>query len=175
MRVLTVRPPRALHIMQSGKDVENRVRSLGPYIGPVAIHAGLQADEEAMRALPGLPPNGVPRIFHYGAILGTVELTGAHRANDCYQQSIQEAARLFGSDRAAFDALPVPSPRLGGLLSRARLCSTWAHHDCHHLTLADPTPFGEPIRATGRLGLWRPDPELAEAIAYADEMARVGK
>ena len=46
MRALTVRQPWAWAIIHGGKDVENRVRSLGPYRGPVAIHAGLALDHE---------------------------------------------------------------------------------------------------------------------------------
>ena len=41
MRALTVRQPWAWAIVHGGKDVENRTRSLGPYRGPVAIHASL--------------------------------------------------------------------------------------------------------------------------------------
>ena len=42
IRGLTIRQPWAWAIVHGGKDVENRSRSLGPYRGLVAIHAGLE-------------------------------------------------------------------------------------------------------------------------------------
>lgn len=69
MKAITVRQPWALHIMQSGKDVENRTRNIaGSYRGPIVIHAAKVADEEALRALPRLPPNGIPRIFYWRGV-----------------------------------------------------------------------------------------------------------
>ena len=49
MRILTVKQPWAWAIIHGQKDVENRTKSLGPYRGPVAIHAGLvKPDHEAI-------------------------------------------------------------------------------------------------------------------------------
>lgn len=77
MRALTVRQPWAWQIIHQRKNVENRTRNVaGNYRGPVAIHAALRADEAALRCLPARPPSFVtaPRVFHYGAILGVVDL-----------------------------------------------------------------------------------------------------
>lgn len=164
MRILTVRQPWALHIIQSGKDVENRNRNIaGSYRGPVAIHAALKADEQALRDLPGLPPNGIPRVFRYGFIIGVVDLVGVHHAGDCYAQSIDHAAHLYRTDRAAFDALPVTNGS-GGLLGRADYCSPWAEASGWHLDLANPRTLPAPIRFKGGLGLRTLGPEMAERI-----------
>ena len=84
MRILTVRQPYAWQIVHGDKTIENRTRNLaGQYRGPVAIHAALKPDMEALRDLPMRHPRGIPRIHHYGAILGVVDLTSVHHDNDC--------------------------------------------------------------------------------------------
>lgn len=164
IRILTVRQPWALHIIQSGKDVENRTTNIaGSYRGPIAIHAALKADEEALRALLGQPPNGIPRIFHYGAIIGVVDLVDVHYANDCYQQSIADAINLFRNDRPAFDALPITNEG-GGIIGRAKHCSSWAMDYHYHLELANPRPV-DPIPYRGGLGLRKiTDPAVIEQL-----------
>jgi hypothetical protein len=124
MRVLSVRQPWALHIVQSGKDVENRTRNIaGDYRGLVAIHAGKLPDKEALGRLPRLPPNGIPREFHYGAIIGSAVLVDVHRA----------------------DATSCP----GG----EGLCSEWAEAGRWHLVFERPLRLREPLPFTGSLGL----------------------
>jgi hypothetical protein len=159
MRVLTVRQPWAWAIIHGGKDVENRVRNLaGDYRGPIAIHAGLAVFEEegggypeVVRAIESeiqgyrvsddylwevaddLDPED-PR-FVYGAILGVVDLVGAHRTQG------------NGECRPA---------GLGW-------CSRWAESgDLWHLRLADPRPLTAPIPFKGALGL-RTLPDDVEA------------
>ncbi|OOB90733.1 hypothetical protein [Rathayibacter sp. VKM Ac-2630] len=72
VRVLTVRQPWAWAIIYQGKDVENRSRSLGPYRGTVAIHAGLRDDPAGYYdgTRDNLPHEQVAR----GAIIGLVDL-----------------------------------------------------------------------------------------------------
>ena len=49
MRVLTVRQPWAWAILNAGKNIENRSRNIvGSYRGPVAIHAGMTADNDGI-------------------------------------------------------------------------------------------------------------------------------
>lgn len=125
MRVLTVRQPWALHIIQSGKDVENRVRNVaGSYRGPLAIHAALKADEDALYRLPMIAPNRIPRIFHFGAIIGVVHLRATHHAEYC-----QEADE------------------------HGQLCSEWAEPGVHHLELDHPQMLAQPIPFRGALGM----------------------
>ncbi len=149
MRVLTVRQPWAWAIVHGGKDVENRVRSLGPYTGPVAIHVALKgydpSDLRWLRApLGDGPMERADRLGVREAIIGVVDLVDGHRCR-----------RLTGckTGREAHDNM------------RRTLCSPWAEDgDVWHLVLADPRPLTTPIPATGRLGLWRPDPDLLDAI-----------
>lgn len=139
MRVLTVRQPWAWAIIHSGKDVENRTRSLGPYRGPVAIHAGLGAyakDTAASRLHAAAHGAETPTTLHFGAVIGVVDLVDVHA--DC-----TEMVEGHGHTPA---------------------CSQWAMPDHHHLVLANPRPLPRPIPATGRLGLWRPDDTLTAAI-----------
>lgn len=155
LRVLTVRQPWAWAIIHGGKDIENRVRSLGPYRGPVAIHvAGAYAVDGL--DLPALTEacdawckeaggfwHKHPWLRGVGHVIGVVDLVGTHVGGrgGCY---------------------PSPSDP-----TRLAWCSPWAIPDHHHLELANPRPLAAPIPATGRLGLWRPDDDLAAAILEA--------
>jgi hypothetical protein len=142
MRVLTVRQPWAWAIIHGGKDVENRVRSLGPYRGPVAIHAAMRDADLAPYALNvgwqvwwnNEQANGRDPGGQRGHVIGVVDLVGEHREQDC--------AGYYGNDH----------------------CTPWAMSGHRHLELANPRPLPRPIPATGRLGLWRPDDDLLAAI-----------
>jgi hypothetical protein len=139
MRVLTVKQPWAWAIIHGGKDVENRVKSLGPYRGPVAIHAakGWAAAAVAfLRALGIIPPPCLIR----GHIIGVVDLVGVHEWSD--------DAVCYGHEGADGEAT----------------CSPWGMPDHHHLVLANPRALARPIPARGMLGLWRPDAEIEAVI-----------
>jgi hypothetical protein len=126
MRVLTVRQPYAWAIIHGGKDVENRVRGLGGYRGPVAILAGLTgADGEGVSEVwtAGLMTHDPDTR---GAIIGVVDLASAHRDEG-------------------------PGPYDG---SDAVCCeSSWAMADCWHLVLENPRALTTPISYAGALGL----------------------
>lgn len=144
MRVLTVRQPWALHIIQSGKDVENRPRNIaGKYRGPVAIHAGLRADEDALRRLPQKAPNGIPRIFRYGQIIGVVDLIAVHGK---WTHDVVQAAGM---------------PE--GFVEH-ETCSLWAEPDSVHLVLTNPRRLRNPIPFRGALGLRRLDADTIDRI-----------
>lgn len=156
MRVLTVRQPWAWAIIHGGKDVENRVRSLGPYRGPVAIHVSLsiadakawtdQNVQNAMFNAASLP------VWHatVGTVIGVIDLVDVHPSVD-----------------------PEWELPCGGMddMYRGHYCSPWAMADHHHLVLSNPRPLPSPIPATGRLGLWRPDDALLAAIT--EQLAEV--
>jgi hypothetical protein len=145
MRILTVRQPWALHIIQSGKDVENRVHNLaGDYRGPVAIHAALKPDQQALRDLPRKAPNGIPRVFEYGAIIGVVDLVDVHHATECTTE------RLVAEGNTA-----------SLVLGR---CSEWAEPAVHHLELANPRKLARHIPYRGALGLRTLDPAVVSQI-----------
>lgn len=151
MRVLTVKQPWAWAIIHGGKDVENRVRSLGPYRGPVAIHAGLSVAYDVIGDPPTVLSRAVgqwrheeflARVHAYpwsndlGHIIGVVDLTDVHP--DC-----TEPVEGYG---------------------HTPTCSRWAMSGHHHLVLANLRPLPRPIPARGMLGLWRPDADLLGAI-----------
>lgn len=84
MRILTVRQPFAWQIVHGDKNIENRTRNIaGKYRGPVAIHASLKPDMDALRGLPMRHPRGIPRIHYYGSIIGVVDLSSVHHDRDC--------------------------------------------------------------------------------------------
>lgn len=131
MRVLTVRQPWAGAIVHDGKDVENRVRNIaGAYRGPVAIHAGLSYDMDAVLTLPPLyAPIAVDEDGRHlrplGAIIGVVDLVDVHRAAWCWDD----------------------------LGTGPCFCSPWAEASAFHLVLTNPRPMAEPIPFRGALGL----------------------
>jgi hypothetical protein len=93
MRAISVRQPWAWQIIHQGKNIENRTRNIaGKYRGPVAIHASLKADEEALARLPMHAPEWVTasRVFHYGVILGVVDLVDVHPGSEWCEQECDE-------------------------------------------------------------------------------------
>lgn len=156
MRILTVRQPWAWAIIHGGKDVENRVRNIaGDYRGPVAIHAGLQYDENwnsdalanVMNKHPGVWDEPQPWRAQIGAstgaIIGVVDLVGVHYSG------------INGCGTGDGDG-PIP------------MCSAWCEPIAHHLVLANPRPLAEPIPYRGALGLRRLDEETIARITAQD-------
>jgi hypothetical protein len=68
----------------------------------------------------------------------------------------------------------VLSQRTGGYLGCARLVDihadagccrdVWGEPDCFHWVLTEPIRFAEPIDGNGKLGLYRPPPDVVTAI-----------
>lgn len=155
-RVLTVRQPWTSAMFVAGKDVENRTKpfpSTVPLGSRVWIHAAARHDRSdvAMQALvAGLRRVGEPLVFTFlaytaaarGVVLGSVEVTGCHHADWCWDRSRGEHPD-------------------------GHHCSPWAESDTWHWALADPRPLAVPVPAKGRLGLWTPDDQLAEALEQA--------
>lgn len=159
MRVLTVRQPWAWALIHGGKTVENRVRYLGDYRGPLAIHGGLAWSEQ------GASDWEVRRAFT------------SHRlgdpADDSQVWAAEEPARTDDHFRGCFGAVigvvnlwAVHQPRPGCCVNRGAppYGDPWAMDGHWHMCVADARPLSEPIPAKGRLGLWRPDAELQGAI-----------
>lgn len=84
----------------------------------------------------------------YGVVLGSVEVTGCHHADECDRA---------GGDWAQRQAMPADR----------RYCSRWAEPDAYHWTLAEPRPLATPVPAKGRLGLWTPDDDLTAQLEQA--------
>lgn len=91
-----------------------------------------------------------------GAILGTVEVTGCHHADDCYP----EGHRATDDCTCGFGEFGTHEPHCG----YEPYCSPWAEPDRHHWTLVGPTPLDDPIPARGQQGLWRLDDDQAAAL-----------
>ena len=137
MRCLTVRQPWAWQIINQRKNIENRSRNIaGKYRGPVAIHAALKPDREALARLPMHAPEWVtaPRVFDYGVILGVVDLVDVHHC--------------FNAD-SGFEG-----------------CSPWAEPDHWHLVLENPRPIPirQQPKCRGALGLWTPPDHITEQL-----------
>lgn len=151
MRVLTVRQPWAWAIIHGGKTVENRTRNLaGNYRGPIAIHAGLMHDQE-----PGVWGEVLERAT---PPLDAVRLGGPLDVRGAILGVADLASVHHDSDHG-----------------RGYPCSPWAEPDAWHLVFENPRPI-TPIRAKGKLGLWRPDVELElriDASLWIDEIRGV--
>ncbi|WP_058623180.1 ASCH domain-containing protein [Microbacterium testaceum] len=134
MRVLTVRQPWAWAIIHGGKTVENRTRNLaGSYRGPVAIHAGLAYDEDAVIWTGPVPtPLAIDEDGSHreprGHIIGVVDLVDVHAALDCMTQEHD---------------------------GDWKVCSEWSERSGYHLVLANPRALDEPLPWKGGLGLRR--------------------
>lgn len=135
-----MRQPWAWAIVHGGKDVENRVRNIaGTYRGPVAIHAGLTGisptDPAWLHApLPIRPMPRADRLSVRGHVIGVVDLVDVHPG-----------------------------------WTEGRPCTPWGVRYVDgagqwHLELANPRPLATPVRARGRLGLWRVEAEVEQQI-----------
>lgn len=88
---------------------------------PVTFRLAARAIERAVRE------------NRYGALLGSVEVTGCHHADECRTKDVDADSRSY----------------------TVAHCSRWAEPDCWHWTLADPQPLGQPVPMRGRQRLWR--------------------
>lgn len=138
--VLTLRQPWASLVAAGVKPVENRVWGVS-HRGPLAIHAGVGWDREALwhqhvwfglRAildyptgddLPAMARARLPR----GAVLAVVDLTGIH-------------------------------------METGRCCAPWGVSASAHWELANVRPLVSPVAATGRQGLWRLSADVDAAV-----------
>lgn len=137
MKAITVRQPWAWAIIHGGKDVENRTRNIaGGYRGPLVIHAGKAVSRDDLHAgMQMLDMLGIERPK------GTVLNLG------------------FGVALGVVDLVSTH----GEYDCPGMVCSPWAIEGQHHLMLANPRPFPEPVPYRGQLGLWYfPDVLLPE-------------
>lgn len=154
---LRQQPPRLLalsltrpwtELVVSGvKDVENRSWRT-PHRGPLIIHAAQSWDPAAEQVLNELGGDGMLTSEDYARLdacaihraaptgyLGVVTVTDCHKADDLLCQSSEDVA----------------------------WCSPWAFDGSWHWRLTDARRFPEPIPGGGRLGLFPPPPEVANA------------
>lgn len=137
MKALTVQQPWAWAIMQAGKDIENRTTAW-TYRGRLAIHAGQRWSDRGRNVVQDIAGIELPLRIPWtrGAIIGTVDLVGAHPDTGC--------CRPWGeSDYTEH----------GGRI----------RHQVVHLELADPRPC-TPIDCPGRFGLWPVPPNIVPLL-----------
>lgn len=151
LRALTVRQPWAWCIARIAEDadakpVENRGWRPGQrWRGLLAIHAGARVDDDAFwdeNVLMAIGRWPVPADFPDSAAWPW-QTTGA----------VVAVATLADVCSAAFRSDRV---RCG--------CGPWAMPHQHHWQLTAVHPLADPVPATGRQGLWIPEPQLAERI-----------
>lgn len=171
VRAITVRQPWAWAIAHGGKTVENRSRGTA-YRGTLLVHAGASWSERGATD---------QRVLHaWTAWLSgrPIELAHEEHLRDPWERA---------------DALDPDDDRERELLDRAAViavaqlvdshpdagcCQPWGESEypeasgrrrtaVHHLVLEDVVPLGDPIPARGALGLWRPAPDLVEAVQAA--------
>lgn len=159
MRVLTVRDPWAWAIIRGGKAVENRTRNIaGDYRGPVAIHV---SKSPACRI--GESVTGADVTF-------TRDISGYLARSDRFAWPYR-LPWWDGHVIGVVDLWAVHRDTGGGCCTRDG--APWGERDVWHLCLTDPRPLTEPIPATGRLGLWRPDADLLARIEAAPPLTPV--
>ena len=115
----------------------DQLRPDGPFPFRLGIHAAVTPTTHSDAwwewdqhvGQPGTEPD------HYGALLGTVEVTGCHHDHEHWDED-------------------APFPFLMDT-DQGWQCSSWAEPDVYHWTLTDPRPLDVPIPMRGMLGLWR--------------------
>lgn len=162
LRALTVRQPWAFAIAQGFKPVEVRTRRT-TYRGPLFIHAGLTRDTKA--ELVRYSDDAAARLDELGG-----------RGN------FWEAAQLVPSQ---IFAPPATSLALGAIIALVELvdvheangcCTPWAdpRYGLWHWELRRVRMLTQPVPCLGSLGVWKPDPAVAEqALALAPALVPV--
>lgn len=157
---MTVRQPWAWAIVHADppKDVENRTQAWS-YRGPLAIHAGLTFDGDALDVpvLRKALPHGNGRAWEAfkqrrvrGAIVGVVDLVDVHTAAGLEDDPWEWCCQPWGEP-------PGITLRANGTFTGPR----------QHLVLAHPRPLPVPIPCRGQLGLWTPPAAVLEQLVEA--------
>ena len=142
MKALSFHQPRAEQIILGLKTVDVRTWQV-QYRGPLAVHASSKRRDGRCRLL-GFDPDALD----YGALIGTVELTG-----------------IVPLDEATYEAL-----RDEHLLDSPFPCSP-----CYAWRLADPQRFDAPIPCRGRMRLFNVDMEKADEKGASPAGRRPGR
>lgn len=170
MRAITVRPPWSWAIAHGGKHTENRSAGFpASYLGPLLIHAGHSwstrgaADERVLSAWVKGSTNGLV------GPLPKPERVGGVRVHPSYAYR-NPSSRIQIATVVALCELVDVHPDAG-------CCRPWGeseyvgfdqqlHRNVAHLVLGKvrPLPDGGVPWRQGRLGLWKPPPELVEDV-----------
>lgn len=141
LRILSVRQPWAWSIIHAGKTVENRTRSLGPYRGPVLIHASLSIDAHAI-----VTPSKIHPEFRAAADTYIAQNTDPLKGSPW-----MNVGHIIG----VVDLVDVhdPTEPLFGLTGCHGECTPWSEMGQFHLVLENPRALETPIPWAGGLGL----------------------
>ncbi|MFJ6895651.1 hypothetical protein [Streptomyces hokutonensis] len=143
-RALTVRQPWAALIAAGLKPVENRSWPLpAGFSGPLLIHAGTKDDAEGW-AVPGV-----------------------REALEATPGRLREGA----PGPLAYGAIVAVAERVTCHRAASCCADRWGEPGAWHWELEGVTRLPSPISATGRLGLWRPEPQAVVAALAAPQSA----
>jgi len=137
MKALSFHQPRAEQVVRGDKTLDVRSWQVS-YRGVLAVHASRERRDDRCRAL-GLDPDALA----YGALVGTVEVTG-----------------IVALDEEAYE----------GLRERHRLETVWPGAPCYGWWLANPQCFETPIPCRGHMRLF--EAGAAQALGSADPSLR---
>jgi hypothetical protein len=82
---------------------------------------------------------------------------------------VREALEAAPGRLQVYGALIAVAGRVSCHRSAGCCADRWGEHGARHWVLEDVTALPEPISATGRLGLWRPEPEAVVAAPAAPQ------
>jgi hypothetical protein len=142
MKALSFHQPRAEQIILGLKTVDVRTWQV-QYRGPLAVHASSKRRDGRCRLL-GFDPDALD----YGALIGTVELTG-----------------IIPLDEATYEALR----------GEHLLDTPFPGSPCYAWRLADPQRFDAPIPYSGRMRLFNIDLEKADEKGVSPAGRRPGR
>jgi hypothetical protein len=152
-RVLSVRQPWAFAIAEGFKPIENRGRRTH-YRGPVWIHAPKPLEKHVSIVLHSRP--AAARLDELGGrtnfwdAIRTVPSRFRQDPTTLALSAVIATARITGCHRASDTCGPA--------------CQAWGWLDAWHWEISDARPLTAAVPAKGSLGLWKPTPDLAEAV-----------
>lgn len=158
VRAITVKNPWAWAIAHGGKNIENRCRPVG-YRGPILIHAGAGWSER------GAADDRVADVWGPWHSDGAIGRCYPCPNPDYFRPGIVAVAQLVDVHlaHAADPEARVPCcPPWGELTyspgrGEGRIC-------VQHFVLDAVRALPEPVPARGRLGLWRPERDVLDAV-----------
>lgn len=158
-RALTVRRPWSWCIWTGDKLVENRTAAWR-YRGPLMVHAGVQWSER------GAADPLVREVWRRQFPQDPAPLVGPRDPTAGFGDPGLMAAGHVGAVCWVEDVHPHGPGCCDSPWAEDRYLEAGGkvRTNVHHLVLADVVRLPSPVPARGRLGLWRPDPDLVAAV-----------
>lgn len=149
--VLSVARPWSTWLAAGIKDIENRTWTTN-YRGPMWIHAAKSWNDDATDIAEQILGDWVIEDLRFSV------------RTDDHPTGILALVDLTGVCERGRD-----------FRNGCAECGPWAAHGQYHMRIANPRPLTEPIPARGRLGLWRPDPDLQTQLDRALDLLSTGE